>query len=223
MKPVFTFIQFSIVFTAHANNPTILNKDFLQFNEIVDKEWKLKNPPICTEPFAQVHFKNDIAITSQLDKIIFKVDKTPIDEESFKQIHQIAKKYLDLIQHVNYTGVGINSNLLFEIPNDVGSPEYLINHFFKKDLNNPKFPIESLGLKFHIPTDSGNMCNLDFLPLKSGSNEKETSKILIVSNFHHPVPKKIDEKINFMNQTIDDYKDDIGLLTRELLPFFFGG
>lgn len=221
MKPVYRLIQFSIVFTAQANNPTILNKDFLQFNKIVGKEWELKSPPICTEPFAQVNFKNDIAIISQLDKIIFKVDKKPIDNESFEQIYQISKKYLNLIPHVNYTGVGINSNLLFEISNEIGSADYLINHFFKKDLNNPKFPIESLGLKFHMPIDGSKRCNLDFLSVKSGSNEP--SKIMIVSNFHHPVPKKVDEKINFMNQAIDNYKDDISKLTSELLPFFFGG
>jgi len=102
------YVEFAIVLAAKSNNPTILNPDFLQYNKIIDRTLELRQPPICTEPFAQVSYQNGITITSQLDKVIFAVRKTAESVRDFDELFEIAKKYVNLIPHVEYTGIGIN-------------------------------------------------------------------------------------------------------------------
>lgn len=224
MESFNTLIQFSVVYTAKSNNPTILNPDFLKFNEIVEKGWELKSPPICTEPFARVQFKNDVMITSQLDKIIFNIDKNPLEYEDRKIIHDIAIKYLNLVPLVNYNSIGINANLLICTPDGTEPPKYLIDHFFKRKLDGTNISVEDLQLKFRIPFDDKSQCNLDFIPLatKEDQNKKENGNIMVVSNFHHTVDEEKEEKIEFMKNIVDNYESDIRKLTNEILPFFFG-
>ena len=58
----FVFSELTIVIVAENHNPTILNPDFLKFNDIVPKEWDMGQPPLCTPPISQVEYKNGIKI-----------------------------------------------------------------------------------------------------------------------------------------------------------------
>ena len=63
--------ELSIVVVARNHNPTILNPDFLRYNEIVPPDWELAGPPVCVELMAQVAYSNSVKIVSQFDKVIF--------------------------------------------------------------------------------------------------------------------------------------------------------
>jgi len=218
-----TFTQFSIVFTAKSNNPTILNPDFLKFNNIVGEEWELKTPPLCAEPLSQVLYKNNVGITSQLDKIIFFKNDTQLDKDAFKIIYDIAKGYLNLVPLVNYTGVGINTNSFIEISEDTKAHQYLIDNFLNIKIKESGISIENLGFKFSVPVGNDVVCNIEFSPMKTVQEEKEIHKIIISSNFHHPVNMAIDKKIQSMKDIIDGYQNIVQKLENDILPFFIGG
>ena len=92
---------------ARNHNPTILNPDFLRYNEIVPLDWELSGPPVCVEPMAQVAYTNSVKIVSQFDKVIF---TETLGEKQNKDVFipKIAKKYIKTLPHVEYIAVGIN-------------------------------------------------------------------------------------------------------------------
>jgi hypothetical protein len=63
---------------------------------------------VVSTPF----IKNGFAVTSQLDKIVF---STRVSEQSvkFEEIAAMVKKYVTLVPHVEYTGLGINQTFIF--------------------------------------------------------------------------------------------------------------
>jgi hypothetical protein len=50
---------------------SILNPDFLKYNQIVPMEWNLGMPPISTPSLSQVVFNNGFNIIAQGDRITF--------------------------------------------------------------------------------------------------------------------------------------------------------
>jgi hypothetical protein len=110
--------ELSVVVVAHNHNPTLLNPDFLKVNGIVPGNWELAEPPLCADPFAQVRYKNGVAITTQPARLTFTEDLSDkrIEEAA---IPAIARRYVTTLPHVDYQGVGINPRGHIV----VGSPE----------------------------------------------------------------------------------------------------
>jgi hypothetical protein len=98
--------HFSIVVLAEANNPSILNPDFLKNNGIVDPSFT-PTTVFCTPPVSQVAYSEGISIVAEFEKLQF------IDEQSSRipkasPIPDISSRYVRTLPHVKYTAVGIN-------------------------------------------------------------------------------------------------------------------
>ena len=100
-------IEFSVVLVATSNNPSILNPDFLHYNEIVDANRQVQEPCISTHAYSQVTFKGGLAVKADPDRVIFEQrgDKLAIEDIICPEM---AKRYLEKVPHVPYRAVGIN-------------------------------------------------------------------------------------------------------------------
>lgn len=105
----FVIRELAIVVVGRNHNPTILNPDFLRFNEIVPSDWELARPPLCTELIAQVVFGNRLSVVSQQDKIIFS-EAFSVDGTGPVETPGVAQRYLNTVPHVDYQAVGVNPN-----------------------------------------------------------------------------------------------------------------
>lgn len=200
--------EISIVVVAQNHNPTILNPDFLKFNEIVPKDWELAAPPICVEPMAQVTFKNGVSIIAQFDKVIF---AQAIHDKNAEEllIPNIARKYIETLPHVNYASVGINpkGHIVFA-ENKV--QEYLVETFLA---DGPWREIGESPVKASIKlayTLDKCKCALTIDEAILQAPEKlATSILLLAANFHHDIAgaaKK--EKLSDLFNIIDSWKID---------------
>ena len=101
-------IEFSVVFVAMSNNPSILNPDFLYHNGIVDASWEVQDPRISTPAYSQVTFDGGLTVKAVPDRIIFEqIEKGKLPVEDIV-CPKIAKIYLNKVPHVPYRAVGIN-------------------------------------------------------------------------------------------------------------------
>lgn len=107
MEDTLTLGELGIVVVGQENNPSILNPDFLRYNDIVPKEWEVAEPPVCVGPVSEVVFKSGMRITAEMARITFiedVVDK-PFDEVLAPSI---VERYIATLPHVKYTALGIN-------------------------------------------------------------------------------------------------------------------
>jgi hypothetical protein len=99
--------ELSVVIAGRHHNPSILNPDFLKFNDIVPTDWHLAQPPFCTDMISQVAFANGVAVVSQQDKITFS-NSFSADGSGAMEVPGVALRYLRTVPHVAYDAVGVN-------------------------------------------------------------------------------------------------------------------
>lgn len=179
----FTLDNFSIVVLAQANNPSILNPDFLKNQKIVDPSFTLSNA-ICTPPVAQVSYKEGITIMAEFEKLQFTdADTKRIPFES--PITDIALNYIKALPHVRYTAVGINfvSHYLCK---DRATAAGLLPAKFLKEGKWASYGDTApfVGIKFTYLV--GNIrCTINFDTTDAiRTNEAPISVIAITANYH---------------------------------------
>ena len=213
------YIQFSIVLAANANNPTILNPDFLKYNNIVDNSWELLNQPICTPPISQVFFKNNVSIVSQLDKIVFGVDLENNDSIKFEDIQRIVREYIKTIPHVEYTGIGINPRYVIELSPDETANKYILENFIH--INSFSSQLLGLGFVIKFSLREHTTCNLNIDTGRTGVPNKIREAIVIKANFHHEIKPNVATKLHEMNKVINSFRDDISFFEKEIIKKLF--
>ena len=109
-EPSIEIVEFSVVVIATANNPSILNLDFLRYNEIVNPDWQVQGSPVSNPAFAQVSFEDGLTVTADLNRVIFeqKTGGTLVAPE-------VAKRYLQQVPHVPYSAIGINPKFFLRL------------------------------------------------------------------------------------------------------------
>lgn len=192
----YIFSEFTIVILASANNPSILNPDFLRINEIVDKGF---NPieSISTSPVSHVKYKEKVAITVDFERLTFAdtdEDRIPLKSP----IPSIASKYLEVLKHVPYKAVGINFNGYCECSH-IDPSQFILNKFIKKGPWHEHGGIEpSMGLSFSYKMNEVNL-NLNIAPAVTKKGERTFPSISINSNFHYdPQEKKIENILDYI-------------------------
>jgi len=203
--------EFSIVVVAKNHNPTILNPDFLKINKIVPAEWQLARNPICVEPMSQVAFKNGITITAQLDRVIFL--ETVQSNNQDMTVPMIARKYIEILPHVEYTAVGINPKGHFMFEGEGSNREYLV-----KTLITPG-PWREFGtapasaeIKFIYTLER----EFYFLTVKAAEwknpEGKSSPVIFFDANFHHGlIGENRTERLDDLLKTIEGWKKEVDL------------
>ena len=99
-------IEFSVVLVAAPIDPSILNPDFLQHNEIVDARWQVQEPRISTPAFSQATFTDGLTVTADPERVIFAQSGNSLSPEDIA-CPEIAKRYVEQVPHI-YRAVGIN-------------------------------------------------------------------------------------------------------------------
>ncbi len=98
--------EFSVVLVAGPIDPSILNPDFLQRNEIVDARWQVQEPRLSTPAFSQATFTGGLTVTADPERIIFAQVGNSLSPEDIA-CPEIAKRYVERVPHI-YRAVGIN-------------------------------------------------------------------------------------------------------------------
>ncbi len=180
-----TPVEFAIVVVGQDCNPTILNPDFLRCRDIVPEDWgwEVVGPAITTPPFATVAY--DSGVTIKVEPNRFQVaDTKNVGDIGHSKAQHIAEKYISVLPHVRYTGVGINFRALVQ----VNQPDSFLKHHFLKDApwvqQNP--PI-GINLKLVYTLDDGKLN----LSLEGGrvirrvkERPEELEGILCHGNYH---------------------------------------
>ena len=98
---------FSVVVLAEANNPTIINPDFLQYNGIVDRDRQSGSQVISTPAFSQVAFEGGLVVTADPDGVVFDQSGTSLEMADIACL-DAARAYVKTVPHVPYRAVGLN-------------------------------------------------------------------------------------------------------------------
>lgn len=177
-------LEYSVVVVANDHNPTILNPDFLDRQDIVPAEWgwKVAGNPITTPPFAVVPYDNGVTVTVETNRLqVTHARGTP---ESSK-ILGMARKYVEILPHVRYSAVGINFRSLAEHaePNAFLKERFLKSGRWDSDAH----ALQGMGLKFVYLLDEAriNLTMDSWVSTEiSEGQSKESSGVLVYANFH---------------------------------------
>lgn len=100
-------IGFSVVLVANSNNPSILNPDFLRYNDIVEPSLRVEGTPITTPAFSQVTFEGGLSVKADPNRVMFEQVGDSLATENVI-CPEMANRYLQKVPHVPYSAVGIN-------------------------------------------------------------------------------------------------------------------
>lgn len=203
----------NVVVAARFHNPSILNPDFLRLNKIVPADWKVSEV-LTTRPFSFVEYKNKVRIS--------------VDEQRFEAIHAIAggfpnqspiydmaSKYVVMLEHVNYTGVGLNWQLTKKHDNPTS---WITSRFLKAGKwteGEPRLVKSDISL-FYTVGDS--MCNLRVSPgVVQVSESHKYEAIELNCNFHHDLTDA-----TAIRERIVQWQTKQEFLKNQLLPLLEG-
>lgn len=213
--------EIAIVLLASNHNPTILNPDFLKFNEIVPPDWELAESPICVDSLAQVSYKNDIRIVAQFDRLNFTEN---ISGKSLEDIYipNIASKYIEVLPHVNYRAIGINPRGHVITKNQQEADIFVLNKFISKGpWTEFKNKSSKAIVQFNYPLDFGSLILKVEDTILSLSNEEKVPAIIFSGNFHRDVSgENTKEIINNLKIIIKSWISDVELF-KELIEESF--
>jgi len=170
-----------IVVLAQFHNPSILNPDFLKNNKIVDRNWKVAET-ITTTPFSQTRFKNGISMTVDNERMNI-TQKINDNYHEISPIYDIASEYIKILEHVKYTALGLNWDILVPIK----TPDsWLVGHFLKKTSIPKSSPaVKGLNLTMNFNLD-GNITSFQLAPALINFKEKgPVEGVLVRANIHY--------------------------------------
>jgi hypothetical protein len=212
----FKTTEINIVVNANANNPSILNPDFLKINDIIAPEIK-PIEFICTPPFAQIKFENKTSIVADTERLTFSDSNSDLlPNES--PVPSMAVNYVTLLKHAPYTAVGINFTCLYDFSH-MPPIQFLLNRFINREIWKEFNDKDGIGLKFAF-NKSNFILNLD-ISHGTATNTKEKRKypvIVVKSNFHCvPSGNPLDDII----RNIEEWKIRFQELKDTLERFFY--
>lgn len=183
-------LEFSIVIVGHDCNPTVLNPDFLDRTGIVKAGWGwvVSPPPITTPPFARVAYDSGVAITVEVNRFHVTDEKAAGRVEGSKA-PEIARRYVEVLPHVRYTGVGINLRTLI----DMAEPEAHLRQRFLRPgpWDSERLTPSGLGLSLIYPLEGGRLTlSLEAATVTFPLDDRMEQRrgILASANFHRDCP-----------------------------------
>ena len=196
----------SVVVIAKFHNPSILNKDFLANNDIVDSEWETVET-ISTPAVSVIRYSNGIKwIVDQQRLDISKEYNVPFTDEQEDEIHCLAASYVKKLPHVSYQAIGLNCVVSIENEEPL---QWMTQKFLKpRQLYNK---VEMIP-RFIIKMDKA-MLNLSFGKKIVRRGDKETSSIVIDCNLHHEDPF---DSVESMQHVLTGWKRTKNIITSKL-------
>lgn len=215
-------LQFSIVVSGDAHNPTILNPDFLAIQGIVPHAWGWEVRQVITTPMmSMVQYVTGVLLQVQPDSLQV-ATAGPDVHPTRSKIPEIALGYVKTLPHVHYTGLGINfhSALILENPAETIRDQFLragpwsTNHKLAGAGIRLLYPLAPTG-RLLLSIDGGDV-------QQRGEDEAPVSKqaMLINANFHrdttaHPATEEIERYLEGIHGDLNLYE---ALLSTILSP-----
>jgi len=198
------FVEFTVVVLANDHNPTILNPDFLDRNNIIERDWgwDVFGQPITTPNFSTVAYDSQVAITVEPNK--FQITETSQVEISDSKVCKIVSNYLNTLSQVGYLALGINFTKLVFV-DDVN--EFLIARFLKEGAwNSEENSLAKLGFNFTYKIEGGSVT----FSIDKGFKEEVDRPFLVVrANFHRDLDiskmPTSDKAIEYLNGVDNDW------------------
>ncbi len=171
----------TVVVIAKFHNPSILNRDFLANNNIVDSKWETVET-ISTPAVSMIQYDNGIKwLVDQQILDISKNYNVPFTDEHEDEIHRLAASYIKKLPHVSYQAIGLNCVVSIENNEPL---QWMTQKFLKSEqLDNN---IEMIP-RFIIKTDKATL-NLNFRWKTMRRGDKKTPSVVIDCNLHHDGP-----------------------------------
>jgi hypothetical protein len=95
--------ELAIAVIAQSHNPTVLNADFLAYNEIVPSDWEPSEDRLSTPVLSQVGYEEQgVGIVAQPDKVVFTRTNGDIRQGSEPNVAAMAADYVEALPHVEY-------------------------------------------------------------------------------------------------------------------------
>lgn len=227
MNQTVTTQELAIVIAAKAFNPALINPDFLRQTGIVPAEWELASAPLASTQLAQIVFQNGISIAAQPDRIMF-VEAIGSKPDTEVQVAEIAQKYVQLLQRVEYQAIGVNLRGYVGCPNDSEAPRHYLTQTLMNARSWQSFGTEpmraSLNLSYKLEQGqfvlSINDATLQFpeaeaLPviLFSGNFSYDLSELSETERSQH-----LTQRIASWQADLDTYRDLINTKLLAQLP-----
>ena len=100
-------VEVSVVLVAEGNDPSIINRDFLDRLEILVGEWKVVQPTFSTPMFSQVTFSEGLSVASAPSVVMFSQSASSLNVDDVV-IPDVATRYMAAVPNVCYSGYTIN-------------------------------------------------------------------------------------------------------------------
>lgn len=203
-------VQFSIVVTGEAHNPTILNPDFLILQGIVPNDWSRQvkvSQAITTPPFAIVAYSNGISILVEHEKLQV-IDAGVRLNPAESPAVVIAEKYVRALPHVNFKAVGVNIHSVTPMES---ARDFLKRRFVRSgawDTESEPLFAAGVRLAYPIPTEGRVVFDLDTLDPTGGEGQgKPDSQLIVKANFHRDCRKQpaADEVVAHLSHVGSDW------------------
>ena len=201
-------IELSVVLLATSNNPSILNPDFLRYNEIVDANRQVQEPCISSPAYSQVTFQGGLTVKADPDRVIFEQRGDNLAIEDIV-CPEMAKCYLKKVPHVPYRAIGINPKGFRLSEGEAADrvADALIDKgawMSFKDLT-PEIQLKAI---YRYPERA---IMLDIAEVKKkGTDGRHLPGILFQANFHRDITETSpQERIVRLLSIIDSWKKDL--------------
>ncbi|MEH1892183.1 MAG: hypothetical protein V7K92_22935 [Nostoc sp.] len=204
--------DFSLVVMADKQNPSILNPDFLKYNQIVPPDWELAMPPICTPPVSQVVFKNGVNIVAQSDRLTF-WEVLDADNLVF-EIPEIVCKYIDIVPYVDYRAVGININAhIIKEEKEDNQDTVLAKLIASGKWKQFQGKSPNTVVQFTYPLDNGSFTiSIQEVVISKIQNNELVPVINFSANFHRDLIKtNYLERVSYLKNIIQSWKTDFDI------------
>lgn len=100
-------VEVSIVLVANDNDPSIVNRDFLDRHGILVGDWEVVQPTLSTPMFSQVTFLEGLSVASAPSVLMFSQSASNLKVDDVV-IPEVAMRYMSAVPNVHYSGYTIN-------------------------------------------------------------------------------------------------------------------
>lgn len=202
----------SIVILSEGNNPKLLSHDFLARNGIVPEDWQIRDI-VVTPPFSQILYENGVQFIVEINKLQVRANNPELLAWE-KDLPEMASKYLELLPHVTYRGVGINF---------VFASENLPENPFGRLLQDGPWlhrhgGLSGAALELHFREQEPQFNAKIEKKSASGQNDRTMPGLVFTVNYHHDFDPGQNQKRAEYIYTIAQLRDQF-LEYAEYLPF----
>lgn len=196
-------LGFSVVVVAAANNPTMLNPDFLRHNGIVGTRWRLSesHPPLTTPLLSEVTFEGGLVVRADQNRVTFEQRGSTLSLEDVACV-DMAKGYLKTAPQVPYIAFGVNPRAMVR-----NSPFSRLSDMLRS--NGSEMTFDSIVPQFELKAIYEMKDKRLTLELQEGQDDHGPFR-LCHANIHRDIAETNQQmRVNSMLSSLDSWRNDL--------------